>query len=106
MKKNQIPYSIFGARRDVHYFGHYAAWYNNKEDTIYISNTLTGGRGLNGKGQELKVLDNNQLLYRTYTKIRGKYRVDYVRKEYTGTTEDFLKSQFKEVSLCQLDNFA
>ena len=30
---NKIPYSIFGARRDVHYFGKYSLFYSSKEDT-------------------------------------------------------------------------
>ncbi len=104
-EKNQIPYSIFGARRDVHFFGNYAVLYNNKEDTLYISNTLAGSRGLNGKGKELEVLDDNRLLYHTYTKTRGRYGVDYIRKEHTGTAEDFLKSQFRDVNVCGLDCF-
>lgn len=103
--ENQIPYSIFGARKDVHFFGRYAALYNNKEDTLYISNTLAGSRGINGRGKELDVLTDNKLLYHTYTKIRGKYGVDYIREEHTGTAEDFLKSQFREVSVCKLDKF-
>ncbi len=104
-EENLIPYSIFGARRDVHFFGRYTALYNNKEDTIYISNTLAGSRGLNGMGKELDVLEDGKLLYHTYTKIRRKYGVDYVRKEHTGSAEDFLKSQFREVSLCKPDHF-
>lgn len=104
-EENQIPYSIFGARRDVHFFGKYAAMYKNKTDTLYISNSLAGSRGLNGKGKELDVLGDNKLLYHTYTKTRGKYGVDYIREEHIGTTEDFLKSQFREVSLSKLDKF-
>ena len=104
-EENQIPYSIFGARRDVHYFGRYSILYDNKEDTLYITNSLAGQRGLNGKGKELEVLGNNRIFYHTYTKTRGKYGVDYIRKEYTGSTEDYLKSQFRDVSLCKLDSF-
>ena len=104
-EQNMIPYSIFGARKDVHFFGRYAALYNNKEDALYISNTLAGSRGINGKGKELDVLGDNKLLYHTYTKIRGKYGVDYIRNEHTGTAEDFLKSQFRDVQLCALDRF-
>ena len=99
---NKIPYSIFGARKDVHYFGKYSMYYSNKEDTFYITNNLSDNKALNGKGIEIDIKDNS-IEYNTYKKERDKYGVNYkcIRK-ITGT-EDFFKSQFRQVSVCKFD---
>lgn len=99
-EKYQIPYSIFAARRDVHYFGRFSAFYDNKEDTLYIANNLTNARGINGQGKELEVQDN-KIIYHTYSSANTGYK----RQKHEGSTEDFLKSQFRQVSLCAADKF-
>ena len=99
---NNIPYSIFGARKNVHYFGKYSLFYSNKEDTWYISNNLTGTKSLNGNGIEINVKDN-AIEYNTYKRENGKWGVTYncIRKE-TGV-EEFFKSQFRDVSMSEVD---
>lgn len=102
---HNIPYSIFAARRDVHFFGRFGMLFCNKEDTLYITNTLTGERGINGRGLEMDVIGDNRVMYHTYKKINTPRGVDYPRQQHEGSAEDFLKSQFREVSLCKLDSF-
>ena len=99
---NKIPYSIFGARKDVHYFGRYSLFYSNKEDTFYITNGLTGAKSLNGKNIEIDVKEDI-IEYNTYKKEMDRYGVTYpcLRKK-TGTKE-FFESQFRQVSVCKLD---
>ncbi len=101
-EKFHIPYSIFAARRDVHFFGKFAAYYDNKEDTLYISNSLTDSYRLSDdkKDFELEVNDKG-VIYHTYTP-----KPPYIRTKHEGTSEDFLKSQFRQVKLSQFDEFA
>ncbi len=100
-EKLNIPYSIFAARRDVHFFGKFAAYYDNKEDTLYLSNSLTNSYILKeGKMDfELEINDKN-VIYHTYTP-----NSPYIRKKHKGTAEDFLKSQFRQVKLSKFDEF-
>ena len=99
---NNIPYSIFGARKDVHYFGKYSLFYENKKDTWYITNSLTGSTSLNGKNKEIDIKDNS-IEYNTYNKAPGKYGVSYECIRKTGNAIDFFKSQFRLVSICKTD---
>lgn len=104
-EKHKIPYSILGARRDVHYFGRYSLLFDNKEDTWYVANALSNSRGPNGDGAELEVLENS-VNYHTYEQKYDKYGVRYDRKKHSGSAEDFLRSQFRQVVLCKFDSFA
>lgn len=98
-EENQIPYTEFGARRDVHYFGRFSVLYNQKEDTLYIANTLSNSRSLNGdKEKELEILKDG-VIYHTYAPPEK----HYARQKHKGSPLDFLKSQFREVSICKLD---
>lgn len=99
-EKNQIPYSIIGARRDVQYFGEYSLLYDNKTDTIFISNSLSRSSGSNEKPKEIEVFDN-KIVYHTPASIKTGFK----RPEVTGSSEDFFKSQFRQVSLCKFDKF-
>ena len=99
-EKNQIPYSIIGARRDVQYFGEYSLLYDNKTDTIFISNSLSSSSGSNEKPKEIEVFDN-KVVYHTPASIKTGFK----RPEVTGSSEDFFKSQFRQVSLCKFDKF-
>ena len=102
--KYKIPYSIFASRKDVHYFGRYSLLYSNKEDTLYITNTLIDSPSLNNKNIEIDIKDN-VIEYNVYKKGVNKHggvTYDCIR-EATGT-EDFLRSQFRKVSVCKFDN--
>lgn len=99
-EENQIPYSIFAARRDVHYYGHFSAYFDNKEDTLYITNSLSKPSKLSCFDKELEVFDDT-LIYHTYKQED----FGYSRTKHIGTAEDFLKSQFREVYLSKQDEF-
>lgn len=105
-EKLKIQYSIIAARRDVHYFGKYSIFYSNKEDTIYITNNITGSDSLSGKanGKELEILDD-KIIYHTYSKFKNEYGVNYKKEKLEGHILDYLKSQFRDVSLCKNDSF-
>ena len=99
---NMIPYSIFGARKDVHYFGKFSLFFSNKEDTLYISNNLADKATKIRRKPEINIKENS-IEYNTYQKVNDEKGIAYncTRKE-TGT-KDFLKSQFREVTLCKID---
>lgn len=100
-EENNIPYSIFGARKDVHCFGSYSLFYSSKEDTWFITNNLVGRKSLNGKSTEIDIKDDN-IEYNTYKKIRGKY-VNYECIRLKTGVEEFFKSQFRDVSISKMD---
>ena len=98
-----IPYTIFGARKNVHYFGKYSMFCSTKDDTLYISNSLADKQITGKKKPEIEVKENS-IEYNTYKK---EYYSDgtfaYKRTRREGKTEDFFKSQFRQVSVCKLD---
>lgn len=111
--KNKIPYSIMGARKDVHYFGKYSILYENKTDTLYVTNTLTNSKSLDGRVREIEICnkqninkqEKDEIRYNVYKKGIGKFGVEYksVRKR-TGLKE-FFESQFREVKLSRFDEY-
>ena len=101
-EERQIPYTIFGARKDVHYFGKYSLFYSNKEDTIYISNTLAGKSSPDGKNLEIDVKENS-VEYNTYEKSCDKYGPLYKRIRKETDTKGFFESQFRIVSVSNND---
>lgn len=101
-EENKIPYTIFGARKDVHYFGKFSLFYSNKEDTWYITNNLTERKGLNGKGLEIEV-KKDSIEYNTYKKERGKIGIKYNRTRKETGTEEFFQNQFRQVSISKFD---
>jgi len=109
-EKRNIPYTIFATRKDVHYYGKYSYYFNNKEDTLYITNNLTEAEALQWnkelpRPKEVSVVECNgktKIIYNTYKKSDIGY--DFKRK--IGTTEGFLKDQFEEVTLSKYDYFA
>ncbi len=98
-----IPYTIFGARKNVHYFGKYSMFCSTKNDTVYISNSLADKQITGRKKPEIDVKENS-IEYNTYKK---EYYSDgtftYKRTRREGKTGDFLRSQFRQVSVCKLD---
>ena len=101
-EKNSIPYSIFGARKDVHYFGKFSLFYSNKEDTLYISNNLADIKTRIRRKPEIEIKDN-LVEYNTYKKELYKNGVTYKSTRQTTGLLDFFKSQFRKVSLCEHD---
>lgn len=97
-EENNIPFTIFGARKNVHCLGKYALFFSNKEDTLYISNNLADKKTKIRRHPEIDVKENS-IEYNIYNINRTVY--DGIRKE--SGTEEFLKSQFRIVSLCQGD---
>ncbi len=103
-EKHNIPYSIFGARRDVHYFSRYSIFYNNKEDIWYITNTHTNPNLLSNGKREVEILDN-AVKFHCYPEKYNNGLIYYTKEEHTGSIEDYFKSQFREVSLSEFDKF-
>ena len=101
-EENNIPYTIFGARKDVHYFGKYSIFYSNKEDTCYITNNLIGERALNGNGKEIDI-KNNAVEYNTYQRQYAKNGLGYKSIRKLTDTKEFFQSQFRDVSISQFD---
>ena len=101
-EKNIIPYSIFGARKEVRHFGKFSLFFSNKEDTLYISNTLANKKSKIRRKPEIEVKDNT-VEYNTYTKTRNVNGVKYKCTRKESDTEGFFKSQFRQVSICKID---
>lgn len=104
-EERKIPYTVVGARKNVHYFGKYSLYYNQKEDTMYVTNNLATPKDKFATDSEIDILDDGQMFYHTYTRAQGDF-VGYDRKEHKGSVEDFFKSQFRQVKLCESDEFA
>ena len=106
----KIPYTIFATRKDVHYYGTYSYFFSNKDDTLYITNSLTNSGALQWdrnlpRPKEVSIIKSpkgTKVVYNTYTKADKGY--DFKRK--LGTAEDFLNDQFEEVKLSKYDYFA
>lgn len=103
-EERKIPYTVIGARKNVHYFGKYSLYYNQKEDTMYVTNNLAA-KDKFSNDNEIDILDDNQLLYHTYTRVQDEF-ITYDRKQHKGSAEDFFNSQFRQVKLCESDKFA
>ncbi len=101
-EENKIPYTIFGARKDVHYFGKYSLLYSNKEDTLYITNNIVGMRALNGKGVEIDVKEGS-IEYNTYKKEQDRFGTTYKCIRKKTNTEKFFQSQFRQVLISKFD---
>ena len=110
IEKYKMPYSVLADRKDVLRYGKFSMLFNTKQDTLYISNSLTDARNYNKCGiiNEYEIdVHKDGIEYNTYVKghdMRGEVKYDKIRKK-TGPKE-FFESQFKRVSLCKLDEWA
>lgn len=101
--ENKIPYSIFGARKDVHYFGKYSLFYSNKQDTWYITNSLACGE-YRGIKPEIEIKDG-LISYNKYYQQKDIFGgTDYIKVKKESTFINFLKNQFREVKISKFDN--
>ena len=104
--KYYIPYSIFGARKDTYHFGEFEIFYENKEDTLYITNSLIDKKSPEKKYNHYKYIEltnNNTVKYTTYERKVKDRIVSYIPKFNEGTVKDFFDSQFRQVSLYSAD---
>ena len=101
-EENNIPYTIFGARKDVHCFGKFSMFYSNKEDTMYISNNLANQKTKIRRHPEIEVKDN-AIEYNIYEKGYDKTGVTYNRIHKETGMEGFMRSQFRQVSISVMD---
>ena len=101
-EENKIPYTIFGARKGAVCLGKYSLLYSNKEDTLYISNNLADIKTRIRRKPPIDVKENS-IEFNTFKKEYDENGAKYVctRKE-TGT-EEFFKSQFRQVNICNID---
>ncbi len=105
-EKHEIPYSILGARRDVHYFGRYSIFYCNKEDTWYVTNGLASPEPRGNTWPKLQI-SGSSVIYDTYAKIMHDNKLSHYQKTTrTSDVEGYFKSQFRKVSLSRFDEFA
>ena len=105
-KKNNIPYTVIGARKDVHFFGKYSLYYEAKNDTIYITNNLIHSKGLDGRSIEVEIKENNKIAYNIYSKNESQAGPMYITQRKETNLEDYFKSQFRKVQVSKFDNFA
>ena len=101
-----IPYTEFSTRKNVHYYGSFSYFFSNKDDTLYISNSLTDADALQwnhelSRPKEINVV-KNKIIYNTYQKSDNGY--DFKRN--LGRIREFLESQFDNVKLSKFDSFA
>lgn len=106
--KYQIPCSIFGPRKDLPLpgFGEYSMLYTQDNDTLWITNSKTESIY---NGEHLIEVKNNGIIYNLYETINE--NSDLYNRLYNSKTrvktgaEEFFKSRFEEVKLCNLDEF-
>lgn len=106
-EKYKIPYSIIAARKDVHFFGRYSLLFNQKDDSLFITNNLFNSYGICGKQdfKEIELVDDNKVTYNIYEKNKDKHGYLYKQKRVTTSIEDYFKSQFRQVKLNKYDRF-
>ena len=108
-EKYKIKYSIFANRNELHTYGTYSVLYSNKDDTLYLSNNLTEKKDYNKLGiiygREIDIAKDG-IIYNTYQRIFSKYGFIDKKDRIKTNLETFLKYQFKEVKLNELDSFA
>ena len=104
--KRKIPYSIMAGRNDVHYYGKYSTLYENKSNTLYITNDLTNTPRLNTReGLEVEIKDD-KIEYNEYIAHKTKIGTQYETVRKSGSLEDYLNNQFKYVKLSKFDEWA
>ena len=101
-EENRIPYTIFGGRKGPLPLGKYALFHSNKEDTLYISNNLADIKTRIRRKPAIEIKENS-IEYNTFKKEYDENGAKYVCTRKECRTEDFFKSQFRQVSVCKFD---
>ena len=101
-EENIIPCTILGARKDAPHIGRISLFFSNKEDTLYISNSLADKK-TNIRRKPVIEIKENSIEYDTYEE--SKDNIDTTRKRIrkVSGTEEFFKSIFRRVSICKAD---
>ena len=102
LKKYKIPFSIIGARKDVHFFGRYSLLFSQDDDTLYITNNLFNSKGISGPREykEMELEKDNSISYVIYEKIKNKNNYfDYKEKRVNSSVKEYFESQFRQVEL-------
>ena len=105
----KIPFTEFTTRKDVHYYGKFSYFFSNKDDTLYITNTLTEADALQWNRElprpkevaVINVKDKTKIVFNTYKKTNNNYEF----KRNIGEAKDFLESQFENIELSKFDKF-
>ena len=108
LKKHKTPFSIIGARKNVHYFGEYSLLFNQNKDTLFITNTLFDSNGVSGNcnHKEMELNLESKVDYNVYKKMFNKEGLIYYKKRRIRTSfEEYFKSQFYQVHLNKIDTF-
>ena len=101
-EENNIPYTIFGARKGALPLGKYSLFYSNKEDTLYISNNLADVKTRIRRKPAIDVKENS-IEFNTFKKEYDENGAKYICTRKESGIEDFFKSQFRQVSICNID---
>lgn len=101
-EENKIPYSIFGRRKGPRALGKYSLFFSNKEDTLYISNNLADIKTRIRRKPPINVKENS-IEFNTFKKEYDENGSKYVRIRKESGTENFFKSQFRQVKICYID---
>lgn len=107
-EKYKTPYSIIGARKDIHFFGKYSLLFNQDLDTLFITNTHFDSNGILGEHEhkEMELDKNNNVKYVVYDQVKSKFGwIDYIPRRVSTSIEEYFKSQFYQVQLNKKDSF-
>ena len=94
--KNLIPYTIIAGNKDSTRYCPTSVFYSTKEDTFYITDITLG--------KYSKMTEDSLSYYRKDNLKEGEFFWD--RPQVRTSKEEYLKSKYKEVSLCKFDTFA
>lgn len=102
-----IPYTAICGRKDVNHFGRFGIFYKNKEDTFYVSTTLTElpakeYTSIADRPIAVEIKDG-KVMYNDYKRnlLAPKKSYDWERKE--GTAKNFFEDQYCDVKLSEFD---
>lgn len=101
----KIPFTELTIRKDTYHVGIYSYLLNNKEDTIYITNSSTGAYAFQwdenlSRPNEVNLI-KDKIVYNTYEKKEEGYNF----KRQIGSIKDYFESQFENVKLSKFDKF-
>ena len=104
-EENGIPYSIIGARKLNYFHGKYSLFYSTKEDTWYITNRLIDSEAKYADGKEMEFV-GDRIAYNLYHLNQESNTPGIMVQRAITDIPDFFKNQFRQVKLCEFDEFA
>ncbi len=103
--ENQIPYSIIGAKKMNFIPRQYSLFYSTKEDTWFIANKYADKVAEYAEDDEI-MFEGDKVSYSLYHANPTKQTQENCKQRFTTSIPEFFKNQFREVRLCEFDEFA